>query len=118
MRSLEELPAERRGCTHNCLLLHRPKGGRPASASSARRANTRRSPLRLRSPLFLAVAFGVVGFLAGGFGGIFGSVWVASGHPPRPEVGVLGEYATPYGLVGGLLGLAAGVWAGLRMSRS
>jgi hypothetical protein len=72
--------------------------------------------LRLRSPLFLAVVFGLVGFLVGGFGGMFGSVWVASGHPPRPEAGVLGEYAAPYGLVGGLLGLAAGVWVALRMA--
>jgi hypothetical protein len=72
--------------------------------------------MRLRSPLSLAVVFGLVGFLVGGFGGIFGSIWIASGHLPRPEAGVLGEYAVPYGLVGSLLGLAAGVWLALRMA--
>jgi hypothetical protein len=73
--------------------------------------------MRLRSPLFLAVVFGLVGFLVGGLGGMLGSIWIASGHPPRPEAGVLGEYAAPYGFVGSLLGLAAGVWGGLRMGR-
>jgi hypothetical protein len=71
--------------------------------------------MRLRSPLPLAVLLGLVGFLIGGFAGMCGSIWIASGHPPRLEVGVLGEYAAPYGLVGSLLGLAAGVWGGWRM---
>jgi hypothetical protein len=73
--------------------------------------------MRLRSPLSLAVVFGLVGFLVGGFGGMLGSIWIASGHPPRPEAGVLGEYAVPYGLVSSLIGLVAGVWFALRMGR-
>jgi hypothetical protein len=82
------------------------------------RNHTRKAvSMRLRSPLYLAVAFGLVGFLVGGFGGLYGSMWVASGRPPRLDAGVLGQYAAPYGLVGGLLGLAAGAWAGLRLGR-
>lgn len=71
--------------------------------------------MRLRSPLYLAIGLGLIGFLVGGFGGLYGSMWIASGHPPRPEASVLGQYAVPYGLVGCLLGLATGVWAGLRL---
>jgi hypothetical protein len=69
----------------------------------------------LRSSLPLAVILGLVGFLIGGFAGMFGFIWIASGHPPRPEVGVLGEYAAPYGLIGSLIGLVAGIWGGLRI---
>lgn len=74
--------------------------------------------MNLRSPRHLAIVFGLVGFLVGGFAGLYGSMWIASGHPPVPDVGVLGQYAAPYGLVGGLLGLATGIWFGLRLGRS
>ena len=71
--------------------------------------------MRLGSPRHLAILFGLIGLIVGGFGGLYGSMWIASGHPPRPEVSVLGPDATLYGCVVALLGLAAGVWAGLRL---
>ena len=71
--------------------------------------------MRLSSPRHLAILFGLIGLIVGGFGGLYGSMWIASGHPPRPEVSVLGQDATVYGFVGGLLGLAVGVWGGLRL---
>lgn len=71
--------------------------------------------MRLGSPRHLAVLFGVIGLIVGGFCGLYGSMWIASGRPPLPEVSVFGQDASPYGCVGALLGLAAGVWAGLRL---
>ena len=73
--------------------------------------------MRLRSPLFLAFIFGLLGFLAGGLGMMFGFWWVTTGSLPRDGMGAVGEYAAPYGFVGGVLGLAVGGWAGLRMGR-
>jgi hypothetical protein len=73
--------------------------------------------MQSRTPLLLGVVFGLAGFLIGGMAAILGSIWVASRQPPRLGVGVLGEYATPYGFMGGLLGLAVGAWFGLRMGR-
>lgn len=71
--------------------------------------------MRLGTPRHLAILFGLIGLIVGGFGGLYGSMWISSGHPPRPEVSVLGQDATAYGCVGALMGLAAGVWAGLRL---
>lgn len=73
--------------------------------------------MRSRSPLFLAVISGLVGLLVGGIGGMFGSLWIATGGLPRDGAGVAGEYAAPYGFLGGLLGLAIGAWAGHRMGK-
>jgi hypothetical protein len=71
--------------------------------------------MRLGTPRHLAILFGLIGLIVGGFGGLYASMWIASGHPPRPEVSVLGQDAAVYGCVLALTGLAAGVWAGLRL---
>src|SRR5262245_26777306 len=84
---------------------------------SSRGTNTRRSPMRLGSPPFLAFIFGLLGWLAGGLGVMFVVLWVMARSLPPDEMRGAGEYAAPYGFVGGVLGLAVGVWAGLRMGR-
>lgn len=73
--------------------------------------------MRLGSPLLLAFIFGLLGLLVGVLGGMFGYLWITTGSLPRAGAGVAGESAAPYGFVVGVLGLAVGVWAGLRMGR-
>src|SRR5689334_4419986 len=129
MHMVNSFASNQRECPRGADLAHRSHRGRPmpcrdaleyrpgpAAALHRRPAEiSRRRSMRLGSPRHLAILFGLIGLFVGGFGGLYGSMWIASGHPPRPGVSVLGQDATAYGCVGALMGLAAGVWAGLRL---
>ena len=69
--------------------------------------------MRSRSPLFMGILCGLAGFIGGAFAGM--SAFYFLGRTSAGNAGPWREYAAPFGLVAGLLGLLAGGWGGFHI---